>query len=73
MPTRPALLLLFFYPSDCPAAFLSARLPTWGIGGPGDAPRGPLQLWLADAKTGAARPLLGARRLNTGGITPETC
>lgn len=34
-------------------------------GGPGDPPRGPLQLWLADAATGKARPLLGARRLNT--------
>jgi hypothetical protein len=34
-------------------------------GGPGDPPRGPLQLWLADAKTGKARPLLGERRLNT--------
>ncbi|KAF8067166.1 hypothetical protein HT031_002213 [Scenedesmus sp. PABB004] len=34
-------------------------------GGPGDPPRGPLQLWLADVATGAARPLLGGRRLNT--------
>eukprot|EP00879_Flechtneria_rotunda_P026301 GHRR01028036.1.p1 GENE.GHRR01028036.1~~GHRR01028036.1.p1 ORF type:complete len:835 (+),score=219.07 GHRR01028036.1:164-2668(+) len=34
-------------------------------GGPGDPPRGPLQLWVADATTGRARPLLGSRRLNT--------
>lgn len=37
-------------------------LPT---GGPSDPPRGPLQLWIADATTGKARPLLGKRRLNT--------
>lgn len=34
-------------------------------GGPGDSPRGPLQLWVADSVTGKARPLLGNRRLNT--------
>lgn len=34
-------------------------------GGPGDPPRGPVQLWIADTTTGKARPLLGARRLNT--------
>lgn len=34
-------------------------------GGPGDPPRGPLQLWIADTTTGNARPLLGNRRLNT--------
>lgn len=34
-------------------------------GGPGDPPRGPLQLWVADVESGTARPLLGARRLNT--------
>jgi dipeptidyl aminopeptidase/acylaminoacyl peptidase len=34
-------------------------------GGAADPPRGPLQLWVADAATGAARPLLGGRRLNT--------
>jgi hypothetical protein len=34
-------------------------------GGPGNPPRGPLQLWIADAKTGRARPLLGSCRLNT--------
>ena len=32
-------------------------------GGPGDPPRGPLELWAADASTGRARRLLGG--LNT--------
>ncbi len=27
-------------------------------GGPDDPPRGPLELWVADVETGAARPLL---------------
>lgn len=31
----------------------------------GDPPRGPLQLWVADVATGAARPLMGERRLNS--------
>jgi hypothetical protein len=35
------------------------------VGGPGDPPRGPLQLWIAETATGKARPLLGSRRLNT--------
>ena len=32
-------------------------------GGPSDPKRGPLELWVADVETGAARPLLSA--LNT--------
>ncbi len=32
-------------------------------GGPDDPPRGPLELWVADVETGAARPLL--QGLNT--------
>lgn len=32
-------------------------------GGPDDPPRGPLELWVADVATGAARPLL--KGLNT--------
>lgn len=34
-----------------------------GTGGPSDPPRGPLELWVADAETGAARSLL--KGLNT--------
>lgn len=32
-------------------------------GGPNDPPRGPLELWVADSTTGAARSLL--KNLNT--------
>lgn len=45
--------------------YCMAVLLSGSAGGPGDPPRGPLQLWLADTDTGKARPLLGARRLNT--------
>lgn len=34
-------------------------------GGAGDPPRGPLELYVADVATAAARPLLPGRRLNT--------
>lgn len=35
------------------------------LGGPGDPPRAPLALWVADIPEMKARPVLGDRRLNT--------
>jgi hypothetical protein len=38
---------------------------TLSPGKPGGAPREPLQLWVADAASGATRPLMGDLRLNS--------
>jgi hypothetical protein len=45
----------------------SVAFTTCSMGGPFDPPRGPLQLWVADATTATARPALvdAQQRLNT--------
>lgn len=42
---------------------LSTEERPYGAGKPGGTPRGPLELWVAEADTGAARKLVGG--LNT--------
>ena len=60
--------------NGCPYVYAHSCVPEHAAscaGGPGDPPRQPLELWVADAATGAARRLLRSPELGLVAVFDE--